>query len=178
MSSGTPTTAPRSELNRLGNTSQCPICGSEVHSEAYHCTKCRSFFCYHCRARLGFNEAVLQCGNRDCGYYGKLLCSSCDTPTTKQEAPLEYIEPIDGYWPGLVCVSILVSLLIAWKFTWSAALIAFLTLFAGVGTILQSMQFNIFGKQRHVSMPRTSNHHSCICCNSETKITSIQKRSS
>ncbi len=165
-------------LNRLGNTSQCPICGSEVHNEAYHCTKCRSFFCYHCRARLGFNESVLQCANRECGYYGKLLCSTCDAPASKREAPMQYNEPIDGYWPGWLLLASITGFAVGLYFTWIAGILTFLTMFVGVGWVLHAMQFNIFGREREVLMERINNYHPCICCQSETKVTSLQKRTS
>lgn len=163
-------------LARLGNTSQCPICGSGVHPDAYHCTQCRSFFCYHCRAHLNADDTILQCSNQSCGYYGKWICSVCDTAVKKKESPLEYIEPIDGYWPGWLIASLLVSLLFGWYFTWSSALILFLGMYVGLGYIFQSMDVNIFGKQRTVHMERSSDIYTCICCKNPTKKTSLRQR--
>ena len=160
---------PPEPLTRLGKTSQCPICCGKVHSEAYRCTKCRSFFCYHCRAHLGPQDTILQCGNRDCNYYGKWICSICDPAGKKDEAPLEYIEPIDGYWPLWLIVSIIISLLMVWYTTWAAALIVFVGLYAGLGYILQQLDINIFGKARQVVMPRSSEVHLCICCKQPAK---------
>ena len=167
---------PKIELARLGNITQCPICGSEVHSDAYHCTKCRSFFCYRCRAHLGADEPILQCGNQDCSYYGKWVCGVCNPTIKKQETPLEYIEPIDGYWPVWLIASLLLSLIFGWYFTWTSALIVFVGLYAGLGYILQTMDVNIFGKQRKVSMDRSTDIHACICCSKPTKKTGLRPR--
>ena len=166
----------RLEITRLGNTKQCPICGSDVHSDAYHCTRCRSFFCYHCRAKLGADEVILQCGNQDCGFYGKWVCSVCDPATQKAEPPLEYDEPVDGYWPAWLLASIFMGLLAAWYINWSSALIVFAGMYAGLGYLLQSMDVNIFGKLRRASMERSSEVHSCICCSSPTKKTGLRQR--
>ncbi|MFM8570061.1 MAG: hypothetical protein ACKOAU_00550 [Pirellula sp.] len=165
----------KSELARLGNTKQCPICGSEVHEDAYHCTKCRSFFCYHCRAHLVANDPILQCSNQDCGYYGKWVCGVCNPVSKKQESPLEYIEPVDGYWPAWLVISVVLSMIVGWYFGWKSAMIAFLGLYPGMGFVLQSMDINIFGKQRKVVMDRTSEVHLCICCSKPTKKTSLRQ---
>lgn len=169
-------TSSKLQVDRLGNTGQCPICGSDVHEDAYHCTKCRSFFCYHCRAHLSGDDPILQCGNRDCGYYGKWVCGVCDPLTKKQETPLEYIEPVDGYWPAWLIASILGSVLTGWYLGWKSALIVLIGMYAGVGYLLQSMEVNIFGKQRKVSMDRTTDVHSCICCERPTKKTGLRQR--
>lgn len=168
--------APKAELERLGNSTQCPICGSDVHEDAYHCTKCRSFFCYHCRAHLGAEETILQCSNRDCSYYGKWLCSVCNPVAKQQQDPLEYLEPLDGYWPAWLLLSLLASLVFGFYFTWSSAFILFVGLYAGIGYILQSMDVNIFGKQRKVSMDRSTDVHLCICCNKPSKKTGLRQR--
>lgn len=169
-------TTSQRKLERLGNAGLCPICGSDVHEDAYHCTKCRSFFCYHCRAHLSGDEPILQCSNRSCGYYGKWVCGVCDPLTKKQQVPLEYIEPVDGYWPAWLVASLLMSLLSGWYFGWKSALIVLIGLYAGVGYILQSMEINIFGKHRRVTMDRSTDVHACICCQSPTKKTGLRQR--
>jgi hypothetical protein len=49
-------------------------------------------------------------------------------------------------------------------------------LYAGVGYILQSMEINIFGKHRRVTMDRSTDVHACICCQSPTKKTGLRQR--
>lgn len=168
--------APKVDLTRLGNTTQCPICGSDVHEDAYHCTKCRSFFCYHCRAHLSSDDTILQCANQDCSYYGKWVCAVCNPVSKKQEQPLEYLEPVDGYWPAWLIVSLVLSLISLWYFGWRSALIAFVGLYVGLGYVLHSMDLNIFGKQRRVTMDRTTEIHRCICCSEPAKKTGLRQR--
>ena len=82
---------------RRGDVNKCPICGSQVDSEAYHCSACRNYYCYHCRARLLLSEIHLQCVNQNCDYYGKLVCDVCDPLEEQEEEPAVYAEPEDGY---------------------------------------------------------------------------------
>lgn len=171
-------TSPGPVVHRLGDTSKCPICGSNVATEAYHCTHCRNFFCYHCRARQASSETGLQCTNQACGYYGKLVCNICDPEQRKDEPPTVYLEPLDGYWPALLGISVIASLIVWLYSTWLAALIFWFGSYLGLGYILQSMGFNIFGKQRTVSMPRTSKHHQCIGCGQTAKEVPIGSRRS
>jgi hypothetical protein len=49
-------------------------------------------------------------------------------------------------------------------------------MYAGLGYVLQSMEVNIFGKLRRVSMERSTEVHSCICCCSPTKKTGLRQR--
>ena len=88
------------ELKRRGDVEKCPVCGSHVDAEAYHCPSCRNYFCFHCRSRLVPPDTQLQCVNQQCDYYGKLVCDVCDISHQRDEAPTVYAEPEDGYWPG------------------------------------------------------------------------------
>ncbi len=167
---------PKTIIERLGDTSKCPICWSDVHEEAYHCNKCRNFFCFHCRARLTGAESPLQCVNKVCGYYGKLVCNNCDPQHNKDDSPTEYLEPFDGYWPLWLLVTIIASI-VFWLYTnWLAALIAFVGLYGGLGAIMQSMGLNIFGIERKVVMQRVSNYHSCICCEQPVKVVNLHEK--
>jgi len=165
-------------IERLGDTSKCPVCGSSVATEAYHCTHCRSFFCYHCRARQAGGESALQCINKECGYYGKLVCDNCNPEQQKNDKPVDYLEPLDGYWPAWLGVTLVASLIVWLYSTWLAAFIGWIGLYAGVGYILQSMGFNMFGKQRLVSMQRVSKYHSCIGCSQPAKTVPVGTRKS
>ena len=98
-----------SELKRRGNVAKCPICGSQVDPEAYHCPACHNYYCYHCRARLLASDTQLQCANQSCDYYGKLVCSVCDPQGEKEEPPAVYEEPEDGYWPLWLIVSLIIG---------------------------------------------------------------------
>jgi hypothetical protein len=67
---------PDGVLLRRGDASQCPVCGSQVSPEAYHCPKCHSYFCFHCRARfadpetqLRFNPALTAAAKNDVKYH-------------------------------------------------------------------------------------------------------------
>ncbi len=69
-----------SELNRKGALSKCPACGWKLDHDAYRCPKCRIYFCYKCRARVGERENQYQCMNQACKCHGKLLCAACVQP--------------------------------------------------------------------------------------------------
>jgi hypothetical protein len=59
---------------------------------------------------------------------------------------------------------------------WKSALIVFVGLYAGLGYVLHSMDFNIFGKQRRVTMDRSTEEHRCICCSKPAKSTGLRQR--
>lgn len=163
------------ELKRRGDVTKCPVCGSRVDAEAYHCPSCKNYFCFHCRSRLLPSESQLQCINRDCGYYGKLVCDVCDPSCQKQEEPTVYQEPEDGYWPGLLALAVLALPFLWYYWSLQNALITSVTLFVLGGGLLQSIGVNVFGKQRTVEHPRTSEYHSCIQCGEAVKKTRIAK---
>lgn len=154
---------------RRGDVGKCPICGSSVDPDAYHCVKCRNYFCFHCRARLLPPDAQSECVNQDCGYYGKLVCGVCDGAHDKQEAPLIYAEPVDGYWPLWLAIAIIVGL-VAWYMTvwWFGLLIAILVFVAG-GFLLQKKGVNIFGTELIVTHEQSSSYRICILCQQPTK---------
>ncbi len=157
------------EINRRGDVEKCPVCGSAVDADAYHCPSCRNYFCYHCRARLVPPDKQLQCVNQDCDYYGKLVCDVCDVAHERDEPPTVYAEPEDGYWPGWLLLA-LVSFGVVWYLhslhfaIWQAV-----GLFVLGGLILHVAGVNIFGKQRVVEHQRKSIHHRCLSCGEGVK---------
>jgi len=66
-----------SAMNRRGDLEKCPACGWGLDPGAYRCPKCRIYFCFKCRARVGERERQYQCADQSCKCYGKLLCSAC-----------------------------------------------------------------------------------------------------
>ncbi len=161
-------------LQRRGDVRKCPVCGSPVDAEAYHCPQCRNSFCYHCRAQIHPAEKHLQCTNQDCRYYAKLICEVCHKVTEKSEPPAVYMEPEEGYWPGLLLLALLTGLLTwVWaSFLWATWLT--LLVFAGGGFLLHRLGINIFGSVRRVEHPRKSRFHPCICCGQRVKQVSTE----
>jgi hypothetical protein len=76
-----------SEMRRRGEKTKCPACGCGLDEDAYRCPKCRIYFCYKCRARVGRKEEQYQCADQSCSCYGKLLCSAC-TVMVPHEGPV------------------------------------------------------------------------------------------
>ena len=74
-----------SELKRRGDLTKCPACGWGLDHDAYRCPKCRIYFCYKCRARVGEREQQYQCMNQTCNCHGKLLCSACVRPLERKD---------------------------------------------------------------------------------------------
>ena len=159
----------RKKPARRGDINKCPVCAVAIDPEAYHCAKCRNYFCYHCRARLLGSDTQVHCLNRDCDYYGKLICSGCDSPHDKEEPPSVYAEPVDGYWPLWLLIS-LVAGVVTWFYSSFAvgALVA-AGLYVAVGYGLQRAGLNIFGAERRVSQQRSSSFRTCICCQQTVK---------
>lgn len=159
-----------SPVKRLGNVQKCPACGSAVDSEACLCPKCKTDFCFHCRARMGKDDEQYQCLNLACSYHGKLVCGQCDPQKTLDEPPAVYIEQQDGWWPLLVPV-----LLVSWLVVWLLYLplgLAFLYCLAGtlaLGLLLRLSGINIFGRKHTVMQPRQSVHHTCLQCQQVVK---------
>ena len=161
---------PRHLIARRGDVGKCPVCGSSVDPDAYHCATCRNYYCFHCRARLLPSDAQLECVNQDCGYYGKLVCGICDGAHDKKEAPLVYAEPVDGYWPLWLGIALVVALMIDWYFRvlFYGFFIA-IALFVAGGFWLQKKGFNIFGTEAMVTHERSSYYRTCIRCQQTTK---------
>ena len=156
-------------IARRGDVGKCPICGSSVDPDAYHCAACRNYFCFHCRARLLPPDAQVECVNQDCGYYGKLVCGLCDGAQDKKEAPLVYAEPVDGYWPLWLAIALIVGL-VAWSMTvWWFGFFTTILVFAAGGFWLQKKGYNIFGTESMVTHERSSSYRTCICCQQPTK---------
>lgn len=163
------TTTQSATIERRGNLQKCPVCGMQVDPDAYLCPHCRNYYCFHCRTRLLVSDQQFQCVNRDCGYYGKLLCSLCDPLAEKDEPPAVYAEPEDGYWPAWLAV-VLIAAAATWYFTsflvaTGTAIIAFIL----GGFLLHRAGMNIFGRDRKVEQQRKSTFHCCISCQQPAK---------
>jgi hypothetical protein len=165
-----------SRLSRIVKKSQCPICGTRIHSESFCCPKCRNYFCFHCRARMSSSDIAMQCRNRECDHYGKLVCDDCDPAHDQRETPSTYKEPIDGYWPLWLMLALTASILVGIYTTVTAGVLSFLGLYLGLGYIFQSAGFNIFGRERLVELQRVSKVHTCISCEQPTKTVSLHDR--
>lgn len=155
---------PRETPARREPVTKCPVCGSAVDAEAYHCPHCGSDYCYHCRAQVHPGDPRLECVNQDCSYYGKLVCALCDRDHEKEEDPAIYSEPEDGYWPGWLIVSLVLFGYLWYRlgFGW-AAVIAVVVYWLG-GRLLHRLGVNIFGRTREVRFRRRSTYHTCLCC--------------
>lgn len=167
---------PTDPSQRRGELDVCPICGSGVHPQAYFCSRCSNYFCFVCRSRVAPTDVSLQCVNRDCDYFGKLVCSQCDPSKTVSEKPFMYKEPMDGYWPAWLLACVLVAIYMVWRTTWIAGVLTLISLYAGLGFLLQSVGFNIFGKERSVELPRSSTTHTCVRCSQPAKPVSLSKK--
>jgi hypothetical protein len=167
---------PASDLVRRGDASQCPVCGSQVSPEAYHCPKCHSYFCFHCRVRFSDRETQLQCTNQACNYYGKLVCGQCEPVAEKEDPPVVYFEPEDGYWPAWLAIALLLAA-VTWYFTSFLAAVGTAIVFAAGGYLLHRAGLNLFGIERRVEHPRRSSFHECIRCKASVKeIRGVAKR--
>lgn len=156
-------------LERRGDVEKCPVCGSHVDAEAYHCPTCRNYYCYHCRARVLLSEKHLQCASQSCEYYGKLVCSVCDQLAEKEEPPSVYAEPEDGYWPAWLVLVMIVSALTWYWFSFPVAVLVFVLGFGLGGYLLHLLGLNIFGAKRTVEHHRRSKYFTCICCGQPAK---------
>jgi hypothetical protein len=165
-----------SQGQRRGDLGVCPICGSEVHPQAYYCARCANYFCYICRSRVSSKDISLECTNRECEYFGKLVCDQCDLSNTVDEQAYVYKEPTDGYWPAWLVVSCVVAAYVVWRTTWLAGGLAFLGLYLLVGGLMQAMGLNIFGKERRVELPRSSTTYACARCTHPAKLVSLSPK--
>ena len=158
-----------SDLKRRGDVEKCPVCGSHVDPEAYHCPTCRSYFCFHCRARVLQPDTQLQCINQECDYYGKLICGVCDPHGEKEEPPTVYAEPEDGYWPAWLAL-VLVAVAVIWYFTsFLVAAGTAIATYAVGGYLLHRVGVNVFGRERKVEHQRMTSYHTCISCEKPVK---------
>jgi len=165
------------QVERRGELDVCPICGSGVHPQAYYCPKCSNYYCFVCRARVSQADVSVQCTNRDCDFFGKLVCSQCDPANTVQEQPYVYQEPTDGYWPAWLLASLAISAFVIWETGWLAGSLAFLGVYGGIGYLMQSLGCNIFGKKRNVEISRTSSNYACVRCSHPAKPLSFSRKS-
>ena len=156
-------------LERPKNRSLCPVCGARVHSEAYCCSKCRNYFCYLCRVRLAPQETVLQCSHRPCELFGKFVCCECSETHEEADPPTVYWEPVDGYWPLWLLLSVIAGAVVWYNTTAIAALLTTIGLYAGAGYLMQSAGINIFGKSKRVELQQSRKVYSCNRCNQRSK---------
>src|SRR5262249_26098677 len=95
-------------MKRSGDPCKCPACGSLLDQGAYRCPKCRIYFCFKCRVRVGKGDTQFQCADQTCEYYGKLLCSSCTIMVSEKSVSHEVevsrfnLKPTVSFWIGLV----------------------------------------------------------------------------
>lgn len=169
MTTEFPTESLATPIARRGDLQKCPVCGMPVDPDAYHCPHCHNYYCFNCRARLLRADRQCQCTNKDCAYYGKLVCGVCDPEVRKDEAPGVYLEPEDGYWPLLFVSSLVVAILTWIASSFLPALLVGFVAFTGVAYALRRIDVNVFGKVHEVSQPRTSAYHTCICCQQPAK---------
>jgi hypothetical protein len=136
-----------------------------VDPAAFHCAQCHNYYCYHCRARLQKSDTQLACCDQKCDYYGKLVCSVCDPPIVKDEPPSVFVEPLDGYWPLWLILSLIVGG-VTWYYSASflSALATAIALFAIGGFLIHRAGVNIFGGERRVTHELTSTHYTCVRC--------------
>jgi hypothetical protein len=165
-----PRGVPKSAPKRRGDVSKCPICGSGIDPEAFHCAQCHNYFCYHCRARLLKSDRQLQCTDQNCDYYAKLMCSECDEPGIRQDPPVEFVEPLDGYWPLWLVASLIVGGL-TWYYgaNFAAGAWTALALFILGGFLIHRAGINIFGGERRIVEERTTTYYSCLRCKQPVK---------
>ncbi len=152
------------QVARIGGREKCPICGTQIDPEAYHCPACHNYYCFHCRARLLGPDVHLQCFNQQCEYYGKLVCNLCDAAAEKEEPPMIYAEARDGFWPALLLLIILVSPLVWYYTTFLIAMGSAIAAFVVGGYALQLLGLNIFGREENVELARKSTYYTCLGC--------------
>ena len=80
-----------------------------------------------------------------------------------------YAEPVDGYWPLWLLVSIVVGVTFAIASVWWYGLMVGVLCYFGLGFSLQKFGVNIFGKETLVSQQRSSTFRTCICCEQPVK---------
>lgn len=144
-----------SGVRRSGEEEKCPACGWRLDAGAYRCPKCRIYFCYKCRARVGERESQYQCADQSCGCYGKLLCSACvvSIEQTEQRAGADATKAalIGGAVTG-------VATLFAAPLAVAAGV--------GVGVVaagsygLRALGFNVWGSKDRMKNVR----HPHLCC--------------
>ena len=157
------------EVQRLGDTKKCPACGSEVDSGAYHCPRCRNYFCYRCRARVLPTDPQFQCVNQECDYHGKLVCSTCDKESLKEEEPTIYFDRVGGWWPSLATCAVFLFIIALFYTDFWIALILALGTFAGVGLALHRAGLNVFDANKKIVEHRHSVHHISVRCSKSVK---------
>jgi hypothetical protein len=156
---------------RRGDPEKCPVCGSRVDPEAYCCPTCRSYFCYHCRARVLESDPQFQCVNKGCDYYGRLVCANCDPRHEREEPPSVYFEPEDGFWLLLLLLALVGGLFawVRWGLTWPWVLVVMAAVFAAGALVVRLCKRSVFGRNVRVEQQRITVYHTCIACEKEAR---------
>jgi len=151
------------EMRRRGDVEKCPACGWRLDAGAYRCPKCRIYFCYKCRARVGEREQQYQCADQSCDCYGKLLCTACVVAV-----PESWTTPRDVVEPDLTNAALIGGAVAGGAALFAAPLVAAAGI--GVGAVvaasfgLRALGFNVWGStdQKHTETDAHSTTH--ICC--------------
>lgn len=159
------------DVKRLGDTHKCPACGSEVDTGAYHCPRCRNYFCYRCRARVLATHPQFQCLNQECDYHGKLVCGTCDPEFKKDEEPTIYLDRVGGWWPTILACTLILFLFSLFYISFLAAISLSAIAFAGIAYGLHRAGLNVFDTVKKIVEPRQSVHHNCVRCAKPVKAT-------
>jgi hypothetical protein len=92
------------ETNRVDAKEKCPACGWPMDANAYRCGKCRIYICFRCRRQIFKHEGEYRCSNRQCWYYGKLLCKDC-TELVPEYETVTTRKIVVGCWEGIAAVA-------------------------------------------------------------------------
>lgn len=156
-----------SEIRRRGDMEKCPACGWRLDSGAYRCPKCRIYFCYKCRARVGEREQQYQCADQSCDCYGKLLCTACVVPINQNH--VDQHSNADATIAALIGGGVVgaASLAVA-PFIVAAGLGAGAIVAGSFG--LRAMGFNVWGSEdlKH-DVPYATQHLCCVQCRHPVK---------
>jgi hypothetical protein len=140
-------------VRRIGEQTKCPACGWGLDASAYRCPKCRIFFCYKCRARVGREETQYQCANQACDCYGKLLCCACVAPVHRV-GPVPAYDISTAHWIWLFIGAVALGLIVGDRASGEAGF------WAGVGLICTGGPLLYFLTFHRVPGPIGSD----ICC--------------
>lgn len=177
------------EMQRRGDVEKCPACGWRLDPGAYRCPKCRIYFCYKCRARVGEREEQFQCADQSCHCYGKLLCTACVVPIPKSWTEPRDVEEPDASLAATFCgavaggVAFYVALFVApnggdhdVNKAFNRAF--FVALGIGVGAAvaarfgLRALGFNVWGstdKKHTETISHSTTHTCCVQCKHPVK---------
>lgn len=154
------------KIQRRDDMEKCPACGWRLDAGAYRCPKCRIYFCYKCRARVGEREQQYQCADQSCDCYGKLLCAACVVLLDQDHA--EQRPNSDA------TIATLIGGGVAGAASLAVAPIA-VAVGLGVGAIvlgsfgLRAMGFNVWGTGLTHEVKHSTQHLCCVQCRHPVK---------